>query len=96
MKKLLLIIIAIFFLVGCSESYESNGLFIEVAQEGCFVNKEKVDDIEAFLLDVSNPEAVEIYLHAETGVSAAKVLHVLDLAKELGFKEISVFTPIIQ
>ena len=96
MKNLLLFIIAITFLLGCSDSYESNSLFIEVSQEGYFVKKGKVDDIETFLLDVSNPEAVEIYVFAENGVSPEKVLHVLDLAKELGFKEISVSTPTIQ
>lgn len=96
MKKLQLIIILIFFLLGCSEPYKSNGLFIEVTKDGFFVNKNKVDDIESFLFDVSDPEDIKVYLLIDTDVSARNVLHILDLSKEIGFKEISVTTPSVE
>ncbi|MCW9027515.1 MAG: hypothetical protein OQJ80_01170 [Kangiella sp.] len=96
MKKLLFIVIGIFFLLGCPKTYEKSGLAIELAGDSYFVKGQKIDDIEAFLLDIPNPESIEIYLLAEANVSAASVLHVLDISKELGFKEISVSTPTIQ
>lgn len=98
MKKIISIttIIAIVLLFGCSDPYETEELFIEAAQDGYFIKGEEIDDVEALLLDIPNPESVEVHILAETGVSAKSVLYVIDLAKAQGFKEVSVSSPTIQ
>lgn len=96
MKIILPIFTAIVLLFGCSDPYETEELFIEVAQNGYFIKGEEIDDVEALLLNIPNPESVEVHILTETGVSAKSVLYVIDLAKAQGFKEVSVSTPTIQ